>query len=239
MNYSKLFKERYFSQAIVLLLLLLLLAIGAVPGYLKGHWQWQKPQAIANLKELKQIRQTGITLPGWQTTEQAEQQIGEHKWSLQLLKKQDSQTEAVLLLLPQSGPRTQPQVEWTEINGWGRARWGRWDIAQNRSVEFTVKRSQVKELTAETTVKAMFFRAATREQTFAVLQWYAWRNGGNPSPLQWLLVDQIAQWHNQRVAWVAVSILVPMEPLGQIETIWPEIGSLGETVQAVLTASIL
>ncbi|MCX7593533.1 MAG: cyanoexosortase B system-associated protein [Fischerella sp.] len=238
MNYSKLFKERYFSQAVALLLLLLLLAIGAVPGYLKGRWQWQEPLAIANLKQLKQIRQTGLTLPGWQTTVQAEQQIGEQKWSLQLLKKQDAQTEAVLLLLPQSGPRKQPQVEWTEINGWGRARWGRWDIAQNRLVEFTVKRSQLKELTAETTVKAMFFRAATREQTFAVLQWYAWRNGGNPSPLQWLLADQIAQWHNQRAAWVAVSILVPMEPLGQIETIWPEIGSLGETVQTVLTASV-
>ncbi len=224
---SKLFKERYFAQVVTLLLLLLILLIGAVPGYLKGNWQWEEPPPVTNLKKLKQIRQTGLLIPGWQTIEQAEQPIGEQKWSLQLIKKQDTNIEAVLLLLPQNGPRKQPQVEWIEIDGWGRSRWGQWDIAQSRLVEFTLKQSQVK-------VKARFFRAATKEQTFAVLQWYAWRDGGNPSTLQWLLADQIAQLQKQRAAWVAVSILVPMEPLGKINTVWSEIKSLGETVQNTL-----
>jgi cyanoexosortase B-associated protein len=239
MNYSKFFKERYFSHGVALLLLLLLLALGAVPGYLTGRWQWQQPLPVTNLKQLKQIRQTGLTLPGWQTIEQAEQQIGEHKWSSQLLQKQGANTQAVLLLLPQNGPKNQPQVEWTDINSWGRLRWGQWNLAQNRSVEFTVKQPQENALTTETKVKATFFRAATKEQTFAVLQWYAWRNGGDSSPLQWLLADQVAQLHKQRAAWVAVSILMPMEPLGQIETVWSEVKSVGETVQAALMVSFL
>ncbi|TBR60744.1 cyanoexosortase B system-associated protein [Westiellopsis prolifica IICB1] len=224
MTSSKLFKERYFAQVVTLLLLLIILIIGAVPGYLKGYWQWQEPPPVTNLKQLKRIRQIGLTLPGWQTVEQAEQPIGEQKWSLQLIKKQNADTEAVLLLLPQNGSRKQPQVEWTEVNGWGHSRWGQWDIAQSRLVEFTVKQLQAK-------VKARFFRAATKEQTFAVLQWYAWRDGGDPSTLQWLLADQIAQLQKQRAAWVAVSILVPMEPLGKIDTVWSEVKSLGETVQ--------
>ncbi|MER3590380.1 MAG: cyanoexosortase B system-associated protein, partial [Mastigocladus sp. ERB_26_1] len=43
MIYSKLFKERYFAQLVALLLLLLIFVTGAVPGYLKGNWQWQQP----------------------------------------------------------------------------------------------------------------------------------------------------------------------------------------------------
>lgn len=229
---SKLLKERYFAQLVVLLLLLLILFVGAVPGYLKGNWQWQQPAPVTNLKKLKQIRQTGLTIPGWQTIEQIEQPIGEQKWSLQLIKKLQTNTEAMLLLLPQNGPRKQPQVEWTEINSWGRSRWGQWNIAQSRLVEFTVKQPPAK-------VKAVFFRAATTEQTFAVLQWYAWRDGGNPSTLQWLLADQLAQLQKQRAAWVAVSILLPMEPLGKIDTFWSEVKSIGETVQATLMTSVL
>ncbi|MDM9381337.1 cyanoexosortase B system-associated protein [Chlorogloeopsis sp. ULAP01] len=239
MNYSKFFQQRYFSQGVALLLLLLLLALGAVPGYLTGRWQWQQPLPVTNLKQLRQIRQTGLTLPNWQTIEQAQQQIGEHKWSSQVLQKQGANTQVLLLLLPQNGPKNQPQVEWTDIDSWGRLRWGQWNQAQNRSVKFTLKHPQENALTTETKVTASFFRAVTREQTFAVLQWYAWRNGGDSSPLQWLLADQVAQLQKQRAAWVAVSILMPMEPLGQIETVWPEVKSIGETVQAALMAGFL
>ncbi|OUL25606.1 cyanoexosortase B system-associated protein [Nostoc sp. 106C] len=230
---TKFFKESQWTQVVALLLLLLLFAIGSVPGYLTGHWQWKQPPPITSLKALKHIRNSGLSLPGWQTVEQAEQQIGEHKWSLQLIKKEDSQTQAILLLLPQNGPMDQPEVEWTEVNGWGKSRWGKWDIAQYRSAQFTVKQPR------ETQVQARFFRAATKQDTFGVLQWYALPNGGNPSPLHWFLADQLAQWRKQRVPWVGVSILVPMEPLGQVEKIWPLAESIGQTVQAALMAESL
>ena len=238
-SFSKFFKENQLSQVAALLLLLLLLAIGGVPGYLTGQWQWKQPPPISTLKELKQIRKTGLALPGWQTIEQAEQQIGEHKWSLQVLKKEGSESQAILLLLPQNGPMDQPEVEWTDVNGWGRSRWGKWDITQYRSAEFTVKPSAKLTSKVETKVEARFFRVVTPQQTFAVLQWYAMPDGGTPSPFDWFLVDQLAQWRKQRTPWVGVSILIPIEPLGQVETSWPLAQSIGETVQAKLIADSL
>lgn len=235
-SFSKFFKENRLSQVAALLLLLLLLAMGGVPGYLTGHWQWKQPPPVASLKELKQIRKAGLTVPGWQTIEQAEQQIGEHKWSLQVIKKQGFETQAILLLLPQNGPMDQPEVEWTEVNGWGRSRWGKWDVAQYRAASFTVKPSVKLASNVETKVEARFFRASTQQQTFAVLQWYAMPNGGNPSPFRWFVADQLAQWRKQRTPWVAVSILIPMEPLGEVETSWSLAESIGETVQAALMA---
>jgi cyanoexosortase B-associated protein len=235
---SKFLKEKQWTYVAVLLLLLLLLVIGGVPGYLTGRWQWKQPPPVVNLKELKQIRKAGLTLSGWQTVEQTEQSIGEHKWSLQILKKADSQTQAILLLLPQNGPMDQPEVEWTEVNGWGKSRWGQWDIAQYRSAKLTIKYPAAGS-NIETRVKARFFRVSTQQETFAALQWYALPDGGDTSPIHWFLADQIAQWHKRRTPWVAVSILIPIEPLGQVETAWPLAQSLGETVQATLMAGPL
>jgi cyanoexosortase B-associated protein len=227
-SFTKFLKERQFSQVVALLLLLLVLLLGAIPGYLTGRWDWQELPRITTLKELQNLPKKGLSLPGWQTVEQRQQQIGERKWSYQLIQKQTDQTKAILLLLPQTGSKEQPVVEWTEINSF----W-QWQIAQYRSADFTVK-PQSSGSNAETKVEARFFRASTGQQTFAVLQWYAWSNGGHSSPLRWFVVDQIAQWHKKRAPWVAVSIVIPMEPLGQVETTWNQAKSIGQTVQAAL-----
>ncbi len=228
-SFSKLLKENQFPRLAALLLLLILLVIGAVPGYITGHWQWQKLPPITTIKQLRQLRQQGLNLPGWQTIEKSQQQIGGHKWLMQVNKKQGTQTQAILLLLPQSDSKDQPEVEWTEIQSWQQ-----WNVAQYRLAEFTVKQpsTQVK-------VEARFFRASTMKQTFAVLQWYAFPNGGNPSPLRWFMADQLAQLRKQRAPWVGVSIMIPMEPLGQVETTWSLTKSLGETVQGALMAGSL
>ncbi|WP_017318910.1 cyanoexosortase B system-associated protein [Mastigocladopsis repens] len=227
-SFSKFLKERQFSQVVALLLLLLLLVIGATPGYLTGRWEWREPPRITSIKELKHLRQKGLTLPGWQTIEQRQQEIGGRKWSYQVIHKQGDQTKAVVLLLPQTGSRDLP-VEWTEINSF----W-QWQVAQYRSANFTVKQPQGAGSNTETKVEARFFRGSTNQQTFAVLQWYAWFNGGNSSPLPWFVVDQLAQWHKKRAPWVAVSVLIPMEPLGQVEKTWNEAKSVGQTVQTAL-----
>ncbi|AFZ58918.1 cyanoexosortase B system-associated protein [Anabaena cylindrica FACHB-243] len=236
---SKFFRKQQWNQVAVLILLLLLLAVGAVPGYLTGKWQWKQPPPVTQLKQLKNIRKVGLSIPGWQTIQQSETQIGEHKWSLQTLEQQDQSLEAVLLLLPQNGPRDQPEVEWTDVSGWGKSTWGKWDIAQYRAAEFTVKQPSRPEANATIKVKARFFRATTQKSTFAVLQWYAMPNSGTSSPVYWFVVDQIAQWQQKRVPWVAVSILIPMEPFGQVETSWKKLQSLGETVQAALMSVAL
>lgn len=232
-SFTKFLKESQFSQVVALLLLLLVLVLGAIPGYLTAHWNWQELPRITNLKELQNLPRKGLNLPGWQTVEQREQEIGEGKWSYQVIQKQGDQTKAIVLLLPQTGSKDQPVVEWTEMNSF----W-QWQIAQYRSADFTVK-AQKSGSNAETKVEARFFRASTPQQTFAVLQWYAWFNGGDSSPLRWFVVDQIAQWHKKRAPWIAVSIIIPMEPLGQVETTWNQAQSIGQRVQAALMKSLL
>ncbi|AFY30537.1 cyanoexosortase B system-associated protein [Calothrix sp. PCC 7507] len=236
---SKLLKGNQWTQVVVLLSLLVLLGVGAVPGYLTGQWQWQKPSPVSHLKELRQIRKTGLTLPGWQTVEQTEQQVGEKKWSLQVIKKPDLPTQPILLLLPQNSSTAQPEEEWSEINSWGKSRWGKWDIAQYRSAEFTFKPPSGLGSNTTTKIDARFFRASTPQESFAVLQWYALPDGGHPSPLRWFVADQLAQWRKHRTPWVGVSILIPIEPLGQVETAWSLAQSLGETVQVALMAGPL
>ncbi|MCC5638596.1 cyanoexosortase B system-associated protein [Nostoc sp. CHAB 5844] len=238
-SFSKVLKEKQVNYIVALVLLLLLLAMGGVPGYFTGRWEWKQPLPVTTLKELRKIRKTGLIIPGWQTVQQTEQQVGEHKWSLQILKQASSQTQVILLLLPQNGPKDQPEVEWTEINGWGKQRWGKWDIAQNRSVEFQVKQSQNSISNPEVPVKARFFRVSTQQDTFAALQWYAFRNGGDSLPLRWFFTDQLAQWQKRRIPWVAVSILIPMETLGNVETTRSLARSLGEAVQTTLMANSL
>ncbi len=228
-SFSKLLKENEFPRLAALLLLLILLVIGAVPGYITGHWQWQKLPPITSIKQLRQLRHQGLNLPGWQTIEKSQQQIGGHKWLMQVTKKQGTQTQAILLLLPQTDSKNQPEVEWTEIQSWQQ-----WNVAQYRPAEFTVKLAST-----EVKVEARFFRASTMKQTFAVLQWYAFPNGGNPSPLRWFAADQLAQLRKQRAPWVGVSIMIPMEPLGQVETTWYDAKSIGETVQGALMGGFL
>lgn len=234
---SKVFQKQQFTHVAVVVLLLLLLVIGGVPGYFQGRWDWKQPPPVPNLTALREIRKTGITVPGWETVEQTEQFVSTGRWSLQIIKAEDTQKQAILLLHPQNGPMDQPEVEWTDVNSWGRLRWKKWDIAQYRVAEFTVNQPPKSGKNPETKVKARFFRVSTPRETFAVLQWYATPNGGHPSPLRWFLADQLAQWQKTRVPWISVSIMIPMEPLGQVETTWPLAESLGRTVQAALMSS--
>ena len=220
-----------FPRIVVLLLLLVLLARSAVPGYLTGRWSWAQPLPVTTLKQIKQLRQTGLTLPSWQIIQQQQQIIGGHKWSVQVIKQERKQMQAILLLLPQNGPAAQPQVEWTDINGAQR-----WNTDQYHWSQFTVEPLGVLNSGGATKVEARFFRGWTDQQTFAVLEWYAWPTGGHAVPSRWFWADQLAQWRYTRVPWVAVSILIPIEPLGEVETSWPLAQSLGQTVQAALMA---
>ena len=218
-----------FPRVVALVLLLALLGLGAIPGYLTGHWSWAQPLPVAGLKQIKQLRQTGLPLTGWQMLDHQQQLIGEHEWLIQNI--QRDQTKATLLLLPQNGPKDQPQVEWTDIDGGQR-----WRVDQYHSSQFTVEPLQASGVTTPVQVEARFFRGWTDQQTFAVLQWYAQPRSGHSAPVRWVLADQLAQWHSTRVPWVAVSIMIPIEPLGEVEEAWPLAQSLGHAVQTALMA---
>jgi cyanoexosortase B-associated protein len=230
--FSRLIKERQFPQIVALILLILLLIMGTVPGYMAGKWQWQQLPNIPTLKELGKIHKKGLVVPGWQTIEQQQVVVGEGKWSKQTIQLDNSEKQAILLLLPQVDIKSHPEIEWTEMKSF----W-HWDTAQLKTVEFPLKTQSP---TAENAkVTARFFRAVAKESTFAVLQWYAWSNTGDPSPFNWFVADQRSQWQRKRTAWVAVNLMIPMEPLGEADKYLPDAESLAKIIQEQLMAKAL
>ncbi len=228
----KLLRRYQLSKIIVLVFLLVLVGVVAIPGYATGRWPWTNPPPVANLKQLKILRQNGLTLPGWQTLRtQNHVVIGGHRWLVQEIK--NHQTIALLLLLPQNGPKDQPQVEWLDIKGFHR-----WQTDSDRTLPFTVNLTSVPN-TQTATVEARFFRSRTPQQTFAVLQWYAWQNGGSTATSRWFWEDSIARLSNRRASWVAVCIIVPIQPNADIKIAQPILESLGKIVQAKLIAETL
>jgi len=250
-------KRLKFNRAIVLLVLLVIVAIGAMPSYLTGNWSWIDPPRFANFSAIKSLQTEGLDIPGWETLEQETLLLGGHKWSYQKIKG-DLDKPIVLLLRPPNGPIDQPQVEWVDINSW-MSRLGDFQLNlktdSHQRLNFSVSQSK------EAQVNAHFFRAyptqfippqvlqtvepevqrmiAYRQQTFAVVQWYAWATGGHPTTRQWFWVDQVAQLKRQRVPWIAVSIQIPMEPLGDLAEIQAIAESLSQTVQATLMTETL
>ncbi|HEY9298794.1 MAG TPA: cyanoexosortase B system-associated protein [Phormidium sp.] len=224
-------KNTNLTKFILLLFLSILLFVGAVPGYLQKHWTWEKPLPVKTISQMRQIRQKGLELPGWQIKTSKEVSVSGEKWLYQEVQI-DPQTTAILLLRPQKDDKDQPQVQWVDVKGFQR-----WQSDRDRRVQFTVPPKGENQQPAK--VEAQFFRGWNRQQTFAVLQWYAWYPGGSPDPASWFWLDQIAQWQGRRVPWVAVSIQIPIEPLGDIEPVLPQAQSLGQSVQAALMSSSL
>lgn len=210
---------------LLLILLLGLLVFGTVPGYLKGSWRWQQPPRIEVLQNLRSLRQQGLSLPGWQTLQQRVLPMGEHTWSVQEL--QDANKHgAILFLFPQNGPKDQPQVEWTDMDGAQQ-----WQSDSYQSLQFRTGQPAV-------TVNARFFRAWNSRQTYGVLQWYAWPEGGDAAPSHWFVADRLAQLQNRRQPWVTVCLLIPMEPLDDLAKYRDQITALGQTVQSALLQSV-
>lgn len=230
----------------VVLLLLGLLIVSAAPSYLTGQWTWTRPPQVSNLKQLKALKKTGLALPGWQIVEHKAVTIGGHKWLAQQVKR-GTEPNVLLLLRPQDGPTDQPEIDWIDVDGVQR-----WSTDSYQSVRFTVDPKTAVTATQDTelvgsqpnrdrpvTVEARFFRGWTAKQTYAVLQWYALAQGGTASPTRWFFADRIAQWQKRRVAWVGVSILMPIEPLEDIEKYWSSVQGLGQTIQLELMRTAL
>ena len=222
-------KSDRILQITLLIFLSILLAVGTVPGYLAGKWQWQNPPAVKVLGELKQIRKQGIEIPGWRTTEQKSMILGEHPWSIQNIesKTKDITTEdtATVFLFTQNGPRDQPQVEWSELDGVQR-----WKRDSESQQSFTVN---------QVPVTARLFRAWNSKRTYAVMQWYAWSTGGHPEPSHWFFADRLAQFQGKRQPWIAVSILLPMEPLDDLNKYRDKITALAQPIESRLLETTL
>lgn len=214
------FPTKFLTSIIVILLLIVTIAIAAVPGYWQGgKWSWSDLPPLTNSRQLRSLLKTGVELDGWQTIKQQEIRIGGNKWSAQAISQGES-SSVVVLLAPQTYYTNKPYVEWTDIQGLEK-----WKTDSHRQLEFTVDSDR-----GSNQVTARFFRAWNK-QTFAIVQWYAFPNGGHPSSINWFWRDSIAQLQQQRIPWIAACLKIPLNPLDDIDSIEPKAVSLAQKVQ--------
>ncbi len=227
----------WFAKAAIALCVVLLL-IAAIPRYLQGRPPIDSiPDApIASLQTL---RDQGLTLDNWTSVDLQNIQLGPNRWVMQTLswdspEPPDGQTDrATLLMSPQrvqDGTSAQPQMEWIDIRGLGRAQGQRWSEDQHQQLQFTIS----PEPGTSTEVQARYFRGRTERRSFAIAQWYAWENGGHPSLVRWFWRDRLARLHNRRLPWVAVSVIVPIEHLSQVDDVRPFLKSFAQQVHTAL-----
>jgi|GEM_PF-3001740 hypothetical protein len=235
----------------VLLLLLFMIVVGAVPHYLKGQWSGSKPPKVEGLKTLQSFVQGELQLPGWEAAPGHKIKIGELEWFQHVLHSgssaptsaptseaisaptsgasEETVSEAIVLLRGQKWPKDRPQVEWTDLKG--DQRW---------------KEDKISTLQVGTTTPR-WFRAWWKMEsgtilTMAVAQWYAWPSqsesaqawSGHWSSNVWFWQDWENQWKQHKKPWLAVVVMIPMEPLGDITTVEPQARSLVEGIQATL-----
>ena len=223
-------------KLIVIAALSLFIVVSAVPRYVTS-WPWATPLKVPNQSALQAIRDEGISLAGWRIDDQVQSKIGGDTWSIQQLSAESANSKTadsiLLLLRPQVWEADQPEVEWLNLKG--SQRW-QTDSTQKIAFELPV---ETPETAKSIRINTQFFRAWSKDQTYAVMQWYAWPTGGNSSPAWWFWADQKKQWQQrERLPWVAVSLWLPIEPLGDIAPYLPEAEALGKAVHARLLATV-
>lgn len=225
-----------WGKGVLVIILAALVAIAALPHYLNGQWPWARSPRVSVLNELRALSQGSLTLPAWSTVEHRLLSLNGQDWVLYELQPEaaivtsEQPVETVLLLLrPQPWHSDQPSVEWVDLQGSQN-----WTVDSRRSLTFTMPPS-ASERSNPAQVQARFSRGWNNQNTFAVLQWYAWPGGGSASPADWFWADQHTQWqHRQRLPWVAVSLLIPIKPLGTLQPYASLAQDLGQSIQQQL-----
>lgn len=222
----------------VALLLLAIAATTAFPGYIGKPWAWAQPPPVVNLDQVQALRQSGLDIPGWQTLNREDIRVGVRRWSMQTLASlsphQDENASLapnaspILLLRPQMRAEDAPEIDWVSFSGEFSLR-----VDSRQHLQFAVDGTTGQ----AAPVDARWSRHWNAEQTYAVVQWYAWPTGGSADPGRWFWADQRMQWtQQQRLPWVAIALLIPMEPLGNLDDTRADAESLAKAVQSALMA---
>ncbi|MGK7930429.1 MAG: cyanoexosortase B system-associated protein [Microcystaceae cyanobacterium] len=210
--------------------LALMMAAMALPGYFQGQWKWEQSPSVAAYDRLLELRTTGLDIPPWQSLFQREMRLDSSKWSVQSLTNDEGQ-DMILMLLPQGVERekpyvmwSRPYVEWTGIDGLEK-----WKKDTVKTIKIKTDRQSL--------VKARFFKA-WNQQTFAVIQWYAWPGGGRTHNSDWFWRDQLAQWKGHRLPWIAVNVKLPINPLSSLDDQQTLAESIINQIQTTLETQI-
>lgn len=232
-------KTKPLVQWGLVIVLAIWVAIAALPNYFSGQWPWSATLPVPTMGELRALMTTPLNLSGWEVVAHQEVQLGGNKWSLAEYQAPGT-TDApgaitpgnnfAVLLRPQTAADKQPEVEWVDLQGTQR-----WQVNDLHTVRFALAGGNGSE-----TVTARYLRGIDRTSTFAVMQWYAWPQGGHFAPGRWFWADQARQWqHRERLPWVAVSILLPIEPVGNIRNHTETMAAIAQAVQTSLRAAAL
>lgn len=218
-------KKKLPGNYLLLLCLLLVLILGGIlPNLISGQWSWVDQPRIGNIQKMRVIQKSGIKLSDLKTINQQRREIGEGEWSVQVVESPDGKRITVLLK-PQVYYKNQPGVEWSDINAIGH--WNQGEITELRIPTQSGGKAT-----------ARFYRA-WKQNTFAVVQWYAWLGGGHYDPSVWYWLDQWAQLKRQRLPWIAVSLFIPLEPTKKLPTLTPFALSVAGEVQSYLEQNVL
>ena len=218
------------KRGILLLLLLVLLGFGAIPHYLAGQWAGSTPPNTPNFKALRTANEEGLSLPQWPTQEQQTVAVGGRQWSQQIVQRaasseQEPEQSAVVLLRMQKVESDRPQVDWSDLRG--ERQWTEDQVSQIDLNGATIR-----------WFRAWWETPADQIVTVGVLQWYAWPQGGHWSTNIWFWQDWQRRWNGEILPWVAVSILIPMEPLGDLQETEGQAIAIAEAVQNSLNTTV-
>ncbi|PZU98146.1 MAG: cyanoexosortase B system-associated protein [Leptolyngbya sp.] len=214
---------------VLVVVLAALAAIAILPAYLSGQWPWANSPQVAQIDQLRALQTAGLPLPGWQQTTVEPIPINRQTWTLVEYRADSPEAQSApvqqfaVLLHPQPWHSNQPQLEWIDLVGAQK-----WRIESRRRLKVTSPQTGP--------VDARFLRAWGDRQSFAVVQWYALPSGGHPSPSHWFWANQWSQLtQRQLTPWVAVSLLLPMEPLGTMDAYQSLAENLTGLIQQQLT----
>jgi cyanoexosortase B-associated protein len=226
-------KQKSLLQWALVVLLAAIVAIAALPSYVNGQWPWQAPLGVPQIGQLRALMQTPPTLEGWETLHHQEVNISGQSWQIAEYQPTATNattiTSAALLLRPQMSADQQPGVEWVDIIGSQG-----WQVDDRQTLRFKVLPPNGRAVY----VRTHYFRVLRDNTTFAVMQWYAWPTGGHYAPGKWFWADQGRQWRRrERMPWVALTVLFPIEPLGDIRSHADQAIPLGQAIQTTLLAS--
>lgn len=225
MDISKAKKGILISQIIVLGLLGLTIIFVAIPGYFSPQWSWSELPRVPEVNQMRNVPKTSLNFEGWTTVTQQEMPLNNYPWSFQVVQK-PGEDPIVIALKAQKYYKDSPEVEWVDLQGLEK-----WKTDNHQTLKFPSPTNP------KNLVKTHWFKA-WNTKTYGILQWYAWPGGGHYSPSRWFLADQKAQLNQKRVPWVAVSLKIPMSPLGELKDIESVAESLATEVQKTLEQDV-